>query len=126
MIILFEGQAERVHLLMAAPAFFFAGDAHSVAEGGLGLGGQFGVHGDGDVGHGVTEEALANPAAAGDGVVVHGVGVGNEPDGVCEDAEAVVRVHGGDGFEGVGGRGNLPWSNWDWRTYIGSAGLGKM
>lgn len=103
-VIHLEGEAEGVHFLMTAPAVFLAGDTHAGAEGGPGFVRELGVDGDGDVGHAAAEKALLNPEAAVDGVVVHGIGLGDEPGGVGENAEALAFGGGGEfalGFEGA-------------------------
>ena len=99
-----EGEAEGVHFFVAAPAVFFASDTHAGAEGGVGFVRELGVDGDGDIRDAAAEEALLNPEAAVDGGVVHGIGLGDEPGGMSENAEALAFGGGGEfalGFEGA-------------------------
>lgn len=98
---LFEGEAEGVHLFVAAPAFLCAGGGvKSGAEGEGFAFGNAGIDADGDVGNRAAEEVIENPLAATDGVVVEVSRPGDEPGGVGENAGP---FPGGKGDRLVGG-----------------------
>ena len=101
MIVHFEWQCERVHFLMAAPAFFLAGDPHSLTQSRLGFFRQLGIDRDWNIRYGIAEQTFPNPTSARNRMVFHGVRVRDQPNGVCEDAQAFAGVHGGDGFQRI-------------------------
>ena len=51
MIVLFEGQPERIHLAMALVALFGPRDVHALTQGHVLVLGQLGIHGDRDIGN---------------------------------------------------------------------------
>ena len=68
-------QPQRIHLLVTRPAIVFPGDPHAFTQCVVWLIRQHRIHGDRHIGNAATEQPFANPSAAQDGVIVHGVGV---------------------------------------------------
>jgi len=85
----FEGQTDRVRILVALPTVSLFGDLHFLAEGeGLVIG-ELGVHGDRQVGYDAPKEFSPHPEAALDRVIVEITALGDQPCGLREDSGPV-------------------------------------
>ena len=90
MVIHFKGQAERVHFSVALPTLFFSNNAHAMPQGFFGFIRQHRIDRNWYLGNGAAQQTLADPFAAQDGVIIHGIRVSDQPDRMSKNALALV------------------------------------
>ena len=90
MIVLLEGQPERVHLAVALVTCLLAGDMHAFTERPSGFLGQLGIHVDWNVGNIAAKQLVAYPVPAPNGVVVEVGRVRHQPGRVRQDPHALI------------------------------------
>ena len=90
MIVLLEGQPERVHLAVALVALLGPRYVHAFAKRHVLVLGQLGVHRDGNVRDAPSQQLVSDPMPAQDGVVVEITGVSNQPGRVRQDPHPLV------------------------------------
>ena len=91
MIELLKRQTQRIHELVALPALGYARSLHALTQGLRVIFRNLRIHGDGNVRNPATEQPLADPLAAMDGVILHVAGVGHKPGALRQHAHALGR-----------------------------------